>query len=244
MLDHEKAALPAWQLEFARLFAYPAESALSTEQHWWQDLAGQAPDFESPQPTQSSKVSNGTFKGTRLSLTIDRNCIVWKVQPVPKAGDLPTLGPFREKFDWVVEFLTPWLANSCPPIRRLAFGGKLLQPAATQQEAFQILAAKLPGVKLEPNPNDLILQINRRRDSNAVKGLPLNRVSTWSKMNVPYSAQPRTPFQWPENCYSAVELDINTAPEKTELLPHQSLARLLRELADLGVEIAERGDIP
>jgi hypothetical protein len=234
-------ALPGlsdWELEFARLFAYPVESPLVPQQRWWQDLAGQPDDFE-----LHGKVS-GSFKGARLSLTMDPNCIVWEIQPAPRSDNLATLGPYREKFDWVVELLTPWLANSSPPIRRLAFGGKLLQTAATQKRAFEILAAHLPGVKLEPNPNNVIVQINRRRDSKVINGLGLNRVSTWSKMDVVFSVDATKPFTWPERCYSAVELDINTAPEKTDTLPRQSLPELLRELKDLGVEIAERGDIP
>jgi len=244
LMDEQRLlALSDWQLEFARLFAYTTESALLLDQHWWRDLAGQPDDFESHQTKQSRKVS-GTFNEARLSLTIEHSCIVWEVQPTPKVGGLPTLGPFREKIDWVVKLLSPWLANSCPPIRRLAFGGKLLQEAATQQKAFQILGMHLPGVKLEPNPNDFILQINRRRDSKVVQNLPLNRVSTWSKMNVVFSIQPGAPFQWPENCYSALELDINTAPEKTAQITPSSLCVLLGELKDLGVEIAERGDIP
>ncbi|MCI0417921.1 MAG: hypothetical protein L0312_01665 [Acidobacteria bacterium] len=238
-------ALPGlsdWQLEFARLFAYPVESPLSMQQQWWQDLAGQPDDFELHETKQSRKVS-GSFQGARLSLTIDPNRIMWEVQPAPKSDDLPTLGPFREKLDWVVELLTPWLANSCPPSRRLAFGGKFLQAAATQEQAFRVLAAHLPGVKLEPNPNNFVLQINRRKDSNVVKGLGLNRVSTWAKMDVVYSVEPGKPFQWPEKCYSALDLDINTAPEQTDILPRECLRELLRELRDHAVAIAEHGDI-
>jgi len=237
------SGLSDWQLEFARLLAYPVESPLFVQQKWWQDLAGQPDDFELHETRHSRKVS-GTFNGALLSLAIEHNRIVWEVQPAPKVGDLPTLGPFRDKLYRVVDLLTPWLENSCPPIRRLAFGGKLLQAAATAQQAFRVLAAHLPWMKLESIPNDFILQVNRRRDSSVVKGLGLNRVSTWSKMNVVFSAEPAKPFKWPENCYSALEFDINTAPEKIDILPKQSLTRLFRELADLGVEIAERGDIP
>jgi hypothetical protein len=239
--------LSDWQLEFARLIAFPAESPLFMEQHWWQDLAGQPEDFRSIR-TNHTLEYQGSFQGIMLTLTLDANLIVWLAKPTAQfgtvTGDLPTLGPFREKVDWFVELLTPWLASQCPPIRRLSFGGKLLQAAATQQDAFRVLAAHLPGVKLDPNPNDFVLQVNRRKESsNVVTGLPLNRVSSWAKMNVTFSVQPGIPFKWPESCYSALEVDINTAPEKTDLLPRQFLPDLLKELARLGVEIAEHGDI-
>jgi hypothetical protein len=253
MSDPKQADLAAWQLEFARLFAYPVESPLLIQQRWWQALAGQPDDFELHETKQSRKVS-GSINGARLSLTIDPNHIIWEIQPPPQGGPLPTLGQFREKLEWVVAKLTPWLANSCPPIRRLSFNWKLLQFAATQRKAFEILAHYLPGelifkrsagMDVEPrSPNDFILQMNRRRDSTVIGGLPLNRVSTWSKINVPFVVDAEKDFEWPEECYSALELQINTAPEKTKVLPPEQVPQLFRELADLGVEIADHGDIP
>jgi len=249
MAEQRLPALSDWQLEFARLLAYPAESPLFIEQHWWQDLVGHLPEQVRSNRIEQTLEHEGTFKGgALLSLTLEPNRVVWLVKPAAEIGDgrgdLPTLGPFREKLAWIAELLTPWLENSCPPIRRLAFGGKLLQAAATQQQAFRVLGAHLPAVKLEPNPNDFILQINRRTSSTVVKDLPLNRVSTWAKMNVIFSVEPGTPFKWPENCYSALELDINTAPEKTDLLPRRLLPALFRELADHAVKLAEHGEIP
>ena len=43
MSNPKVAGVSPWQLEFARLFAYPVESPLTTEQHWWEDLAGAGP---------------------------------------------------------------------------------------------------------------------------------------------------------------------------------------------------------
>ena len=35
---------PAWQLEFARLIAIPAEPALPLKQNWWKELTTIQPD--------------------------------------------------------------------------------------------------------------------------------------------------------------------------------------------------------
>ena len=186
-----------------------------------------------------------------VTLTVDLSRVVWLLQPsgeADEAGNLPTIGPFREKIDWFIELLSPWLAHHCPPLLRLAFTGKLLQAAATHQEVYRNLRdhLHLPPELFDPNPpNDFFLQINRRRNSTVVPGLEINRVSAWSKLNIAVSGEPRpmTPFQWPDKCYGAVELDMNTVPERAELLPHESLPRLFQELKSLGIEIAERGDI-
>jgi hypothetical protein len=164
---------------------------------------------------------------------------------VDQSGNFPTLdGPFQDKIGWFVQLLNPWLMTSCPPLLRLAFSAKLLQPAASAKEAYRVLAFHLPTVNLDSNPSDFLLQINKRKEkSDIVDGLPINRVCTWSKMNVAIVVEPGRPFQWPDRSYSALELDINTAPERTEVLPGDSLPRLFQELASLGRDIAEHGDI-
>jgi len=248
----KKGQLPAdsaWQLEFVRLIAFPASPPVFLDQDWWKDLVAEQPaDFESTRKKESRE-DRGSFHGVLLSLAVDFTRIVWEARPpavVDQSGNFPTLdGPFREKVGWFVELLNPWLRTSCPPLLRLAFHAKLLQPAASPKEAYEVLAKKLPIVNLDSNLNDFFLQINRRKPkSDVVDGLPINRLSAWSKMNLAVSIEPGKLFQWPDRCYSALELDINTAPERTEVLPRESLPRLFQELRDLAVDIAERGDTP
>jgi hypothetical protein len=242
-------ATSAWQLEFVRLIAFPVSPPVFLEQNWWKDLVAEQPeDFVSTRKKEF-RDERGSFQGVLLSLTVDFTRVVWEARPpavVDPSGNFPTLdGPFRDKLGWFVELLNPWLTTSCPPLLRLAFSAKLLQPAASAKEAYRVLAAHLPTVNLDSNPNDFLLQINRRKDkSDVVDALPINRVCTWSKMNVTILTEPGKQFKWPDRCYSALELDINTAPERIEALPQDLLPRLFQELAVLGVEIAERGDIP
>ena len=101
----------------------------------------------------------------------------------------------------------------------------------------------LPGVKLIPQPNDFLYHVNRRRDSRTVQGLQINRMSTWSKLNILLFVQPGEPFSWPDKCYIAVQVDINTAPEKAQVLPAKLLPELFDELMAFALEIAARGDV-
>jgi hypothetical protein len=249
--EGQSSVVSPWQLEFARLIAFPADSPFFVDQNWWNELGwGQPEDFAAIRK-KHFREDKGSFRGVTITLTVDLGRVVWVVQPsgdVDEAGSVPTLGPFLEKMNWCVELLRPWLAGQCPPLLRLALTGKMIQPAATRQDVYRTLRSylHLPTELFEPNPpNDFSMQINRRRNSTVVPGLEINRVSTWSKQNVDVPLGPRagTPFQWPDVCHSAVELDMNTAPERSELLPHDALPRLLEELKALGVEIAECGDI-
>jgi hypothetical protein len=238
---------PAWQLEFARLIAFPAEPALALTQTWWKELATEQPDDYALTRKKDGYEERGTFQDVGLSLSIDHQHIEWLIEPLGKfdesAERLPTIGPFRDKILWFASLMTPWLSKSSPPLLRLAFAGKLLQPADTQDEAYRALSRLLSGVRLTPPPNDFMYHVNRRRDLRILKGLQVNRMSTWSKMNIIFSVPPGVPFCWPDKCYSAVQLDINTAPEKAEVLPAKLLPHVFEELAALALEIAERGDV-
>ncbi len=247
-----KSPLPtvsAWQVEFVRLIGFPANPAVLLDQNWWVGVAGSKPDDFVSIRSKELRDDRGTFEGALLSVTVDFNRVIWEARPpavVDQSGIFPTFdGPFREKLDWFTALLDPWLTATCPPLLRLAFSAKLLQPAATTQGAYRVLATHLPGVSFDPPPNDFLLQLNRRKEKSAVvESVPINRVSTWSRMNIAVWREPGKPFKWPDRCYSALELDINTAPESFESLPKAALPRLFKELASLGVEIAERGDRP
>jgi hypothetical protein len=242
-------ATSAWQLEFVRLIAFPPSPTVFLDQEWWKDLAGEQPDDFASTRKKESRDDRGSCQGALLSLTVALHRVVWEARPpavVDPSGRFPTFEePFRERLSWFVDLVTPWLEASCPPLLRLAFSAKLLQPAASAEEAYRVLADHLPIVNLDSNPNDFLLQINRRKEeSDVVDGLPINRVSTWSKLNLAVVVELGKPFTWPGRCYSALELDINTVPEKAEVLPRDSLARLFKELVSLGVDIAEHGDTP
>lgn len=240
----------SWQLEFARLVAFPAEPPLFLNQNWWEVVAGALPDDFVSTRKKHLHEEKGTFQGMFLTLSVDLNRVMWLIQPsgeIDEAGTLPTLGPFRQKCAWFVELLTPWITHQCPPLVRLAFIGKLLILPSTYQETYELLRdhLHLPHEMFAPNPpNDFNLLINRRKRSSVVTGLEINRISAWSKLNIAFSGpSPKNGSKWPDRCYAAVELDINTAPERADALPHESLPLLLKELASLGTEIAEGGDI-
>lgn len=239
----------AWDLEVTRVIAFPTQPAIFLEQHWWQDVVRTAPARS--ESAQDRREECGRFEDAFFSLIVEPSHILWQAQPLEVEdpfGNVAVLGAFPRKLGWFVEVLSHWLAGACPPLIRLALSARLLRPASSLKEAYRDLAAYLPGVKdaleSEPAPNDFLFQVNRRRPSNVVAELEINRMCTWSKINSAVRVEPGRPFEWPRHCYSALHLDINTAPENFAILPSASLPLLLEELAALANDVAEEGDVP
>lgn len=241
-----------WQLEFARLIGIPEEPLAYSDQTWWQDVTSTAPDDHVSIRKRHTQEDRGSFGGANLSLLVSPNKIEWLVQPGADSdaapGGLPTLGPFRAKLDWFVDLTTHWLNTARPTLARLVFSGKLLRVTSSHADAYRYMETRLPCVKsLQINsiePNDFALYVNRRRPSRVVENLEINRVSTWSRLNFSIIADPKAEkkFTWPRESYVALEFDINTAPEWPNVLPRELLSPLFKELVDLGIEIADRGD--
>lgn len=240
----------SWQLEFARLIAFTTVSAMDVDQRWWHELAaGESTDFV-PTRQPAYRDDRGSINGKLLALTVDPRRIIWELRSprmVDESGRFPTLGVFADEFDEFVALLSPWLGTSCPPIVRMGLNAKLLQAAENAAGAYEQLKQYLPGVSLldsDPDElNDFVLQINRRKPSaDTIPGLPVNRVCTWAKLTAMTRAEHGS-LQW-ASVYSSLELDINTAPEKTGILPASNLSALLEEFSRLGKEIVEFGGRP
>lgn len=234
-----------WQLEFVRLVGFPAEFP-DLQQNWWKDTTGEEPEDFLSTRKRDSREDKGSYKGSLLSLTVAFSQIIWEARPldaIDETGNFPTFKePFEKKLNWFIKLVRGWLTNSCPSLFRLAFSAKFLRPAADIEEVYRDLQAHLPIIDLTSAPNDFLLQINRRARSKT--GLPINRISTWSKLNVAIQVELGVPFVWSGRCYSALELDINTAPELGRTLSQAKVPMLFKELVSLGRKIAEKGDQP
>jgi len=143
-----------------------------------------------------------------------------------------------------------WLAldTACT---RIAFGSNISQPTADKVAGYKLLAEYLPAVSLDPEKTfDFNYQINRARVSTVIDDLRINRLTKWSVIKFVQarvdisSASPQVfPFGTPS--YSVqLELDMNTAEDRTVRLDSGRMGALLDELQGLAFEIAEQGDIP
>ena len=167
---------------------------------------------------------------------------------------MPTLGPYPAIRDGFAELMRAWIRGPCPPIKRFAFTGLMIQEAGSHNDAYCLLQQYLPKVQIDPESTDFNYRINRRvRSATAAFDLPINRLATWSAAKFSVSARAflpggeteGVPVQVSPTQYAAiVQFDVNTDAERLEELPHDDLERLLNELIEFATAIASRGDVP
>ena len=238
------SAVDDWRVDVLRLTAFPAPGppTANAEASW---LAL----FGAPHERSSQDLKNGV---TRLMGTVNdafmvavENPISFEIQrlasdpgqPPPSPDTLPdSLGVVSAFRDLALR----WLGlENCPPLRRLAFGAILLKPVSDQQKGYETLDKHLPDVTVDPSSSDFLYQINRRRPSTAVGGLPLNRLSKWSIQQVQeLMISPGDGLTRRSETFACrLELDINSVPSKKPL-PKDRLPALFEELVGLANEMA------
>lgn len=248
--------LAAWQAETLRLTAFPSPAAQNTEAAWWTELVGEPPETSTSQPKKGERKEEGQFEGGKLRLRLQPARIDWLFLTIYELErgpeDFASIGPFPKVLDTFLRLMFKWFdLETCPPLRRLAFGATLYQPVDDRKAGYHQISAYLPYVKLDPEgSSDFTYQINRPRDSTSgISGLTINRLSKWSVGTVQamqFSLRGTSASYSLGGEYSAcrLELDVNTKPDFQGDLTREQLPKVFKELVDLGVEIATQGDIP
>jgi hypothetical protein len=175
----------------------------------------------------------------------------WLLTADGTEADLPPVGfvgdnaPVIEAFRTIAE---RWLGTeSCPPLTRLAFGSTFLEEVVSREDGYRRLDELLPALTVDPvGSRDLSYQINRPRPSRVVEGLEVNRLSTW-KVGVTqmFVASPAGIVPAPQRRYFCrLDLDINSAADRTAPLPSDRLRALFSEFVALTSELLEHGERP
>lgn len=245
-----------WQAESLRLSAFPSPATAITEPTWWTDLLGEPPERKISRPKMGGQQEEGPLEIGKLRLVVQPTRVDWVFGAIsPKeeeAETFPTIGPFPKTLDTFLRLMFGWFGlETCPSLKRLAFGAILFQPVDNRKAGYKQLSTYLHAVKLDPErSSDFTYQINRPRDSTSgVPGLRINRLSKWSVsliQTVAYTLETTSVslVQGRELSVCRIELDINTTPDFQGELSREQLPGIFKELVDLGFEISEHGDIP
>lgn len=249
--------LSAWQTELIRLTAFPGASTNVLNQNWWEELMGERPTKYNKDLKKQEQTDEGPFKNGRLILAVTPLRIDWIYRTVEDESEepmksLPIVGSFEQTLKDFTELITPWFSKGDLIVSRLAFGCILLQEADDPSAAYRLVSSYLPfekgNVLDSQSVSDFVYRINRKKQSDVVKELVINRLSSWNAIALRslqiVSTGNRTIRQdLAEPLYAArVELDINTSADYETDLPPNNLSNLFQELIDAGTEIAIYGD--
>jgi len=242
--------LSAWMAESLRLTILRRPMP-NLDKGVWKTLMGVEPDVTTNQP----RVGLVREEGSGLQ----GQCIVEQrpnrvdvVYTLGGDGSMFPYGTLPGTFEGALrefsELTATWLKNLSVGVQRMAFGAVALLPQQDRASGYRQLAAYLrcaPDVET----SDFLYQINRRRDSEALRGAKVNRLSKWSVAQVQETQIPVLPagpvmVVGEPRFACRVELDVNTAPLSLGELPRSAIVNHYRELIALATEILESGDIP
>ena len=241
-----------WKAAYLRVIAF-TETPYSIRHNWWQDVTGSEPTDVSDKRSQRERVEVGEVEGARLSLTCDLARITWTadvkadLEVAPESRDL---GSYIDRQDWFVGLMKKWLASVDAPLTRLAFAGRLEQPAETREAGYDRLNQYLRHVELFRDSSDFLYRINRPTASTTLgNGIAINRLTSWAvafltRLSASLDASGLTLGQTDEPLFSViVDFDINNSPlTKPDVLVSDKLADLIQEYSNMMKQIATLGD--
>ena len=244
--------IDAWQVEFMRITAFPGEVVPIERLSWWDDVVGFPPEAVVSRPKAGQYQAHGDFEGRRLALQIQPGRIDWNMSPAAKSpeDDFALLGPFPEVLTSLARVATAWLPQA-PGLKRIALGTVLVQPVADVKTGHVLIQKYLPNARidLEGPVLDFLFQINRpRMSTTGILNLRMNRLTKWSvqvaqRVTIMLGQGGVVARTLGEEAVCRLELDINTSQDFGPVLPAEHLGALLREMIDLGREIAQKGDV-
>ena len=250
-------SLGDWYTEELRLSVFLIDAIEPAGAHFWEPLLGNAPEEVYNRPREPRVREEGPFLNGRLRVEVSVNRVDWTLLPAPgidhHRGLPPVVGSYEALEKDFRVLMLKWLAD-CPSLHRLGYGSELLLPAGSLPDAYGKLNGLLRGVDVEPeNTQDFLYRINRRRTSSCgVEGLEINRISTWSAVQIIETfvdvsgageRPPKVTRRPDPEGICRLEFDINTIPEFDRALDKDVVPKIFDELVDAGNEIAAKGDV-
>ena len=228
-----------WRVEQLRMTAYPATVApLALVRDWWNMVTETVPTRVLENPPGGSVQLFGDYKGAPLLMTgtsgqldIVRPFHLPQMHPdtLPSLPD--ALAPF-------VDLEARWFKLAArPSVKRLALGVIALKTFTEIEACRDALDDLLPAIDMQmAETRDFLYGSNRRRPSQVVSGLAVNRIAKWS-INLFRDVSTGDPV------YAArLEMDLNSDAEHDVDLDRPTI--LFGELVDCATQLAREGDQP
>ena len=243
-------AFGEWSVESFRLTLF--HTMQPSPQGLWHALMNIEPESHEAKPRQFVTIDQGPLGPDRLVLETQRQRLGWHVLPAPpgvhdNAATVLKLLGVEQGIDLLQKALSTTLQH-IPVVTRLALGAVLFRVTKDPRDAVAQITSHIP--KLEAavkGGTDLIFQINRRRRSNSVPHVVINRIHKWTVEQFQSGAFLVSTSQAPVFQQANVKhlakftLDINTAPENNAI-SSKKMSSLLTEFIEYARVAALNGD--
>ena len=237
--------LTSWNLESIRLSVFLAEQP-NPAQDWWKQVTGLEPETTVNKRQTGELTDEGTFGNWRLALNINtlaQNRVDWiAYPPAPSLIGFSHIGQYVEQSELFFEALQGWLADTCPPSIRIAFGAVLINELQDKKTGYQMLQSFLPIIKADlANWSDFFFQVNKKGVSKAVNYLEINQLTKWNALRLTRVIFESTNVSPIDFHACRLELDINTSAENTSLIDRNLIPAVSAELRKIANGYASEG---
>jgi len=242
----KKVRPPSWEAQSLRLTIF-LSTPFAREASLWKDLTGEGPESDDHRPREGLRRQVGTWQDRALEFVITNPRIDLVMAPlITPAAQTVTMGSFATVFDEFGKLVRPWMASAEMSCIRIAIGAALLSRTLSREASYALLGSLVPSVKYDAvNSREAFYRVNRPKTSSTLKGLELNRVTTWTGIRTRQSIlnPGGVTFQNAEQCYARLECDHSTHAERIEEIPKHNRVAMYDELAKMVLENAKSGEL-
>ena len=244
-----------WLVQQSRFTVFHPGGGMATDlQDWWQGAFGAVPDIVESRPGENTVRIRGVAVSGHWTVAAAAGRTDFILEPdlgdsaaVGDVWPLPDGATYRETVSEMANLVERWLVKE-HPVYRLAVGARLLAPGPDLYSVYSALGAFLPGLNLEGlRSPDFYLRINRERCLTVGVSFAVNRLAAWAVaqgQSVSVSPAIGGVDVAPVRYAAHLDLDINTRTDESCLFSGASARAVFQTLMEMGVEIAERGDVP
>lgn len=208
------------------------------------DVFANAPDATSQKPAAGEAIASGNWSSGRVEIkrTINRiDCILQS--PLPTKPELPLLSDVEALLSQFASLLSGWATNQSQDVVRIALGCNGLMSVTDVNEGYRKLHEMVRVINVDAERfRDMQFQVNLPAQSKSDQELLLNRLTTWSTVQVQAGIFGPGAVHAVENAhYCVCSIDINTDGDRTIPLLKSGIGVLINEMCQEAIGILDRG---